>query len=38
MIEWFLKQTWLIEGLITIGAGVVVVTVVYFCVERFKGE
>ena len=38
MINWFMQQTWMIEGLVTIIAGVVVVTVVYFCVERFKGE
>lgn len=37
MIE-FLSATWFIEAVVTIVAGIVLVTVVYFCVERFKGE
>jgi hypothetical protein len=38
MIEWFLEQTWLIEGLVSIVAGVVVVTIIYFWVEHIRGE
>jgi hypothetical protein len=38
MIEWFLEQTWLIEGLVTMVAGVMVVTIVYFWMEHFRGE
>jgi hypothetical protein len=34
----FLFAPWFIEAVATIVAGVVVITVVYFCVERFKGE
>jgi hypothetical protein len=38
MIEWFLEQTWLIEGLVTMVAGAMVVTIVYFWIEHFRGE
>jgi hypothetical protein len=38
MIEWFIAQTWLIEGLVTIVAAWMVGTVVYFWVEHFRGE
>ena len=38
MIDWFLEQTWLIEGLVTMVAAAMVGTVVYFWVEHFKGD
>ena len=38
MIEWLSKNPWLIEGLVTVVAGAVVVTIVYFWVEHFRGE
>ena len=38
MIDWVMQQTWLIEGLVTMVAALMVGTVVYFWVEHFKGE
>jgi len=38
MIEWFMAQTWLIEGLVTIVAAAMVATIVYFWIEHFRGE
>lgn len=38
MIDWFLEQTWLIEGLVTMVAAAMVGIVVYFWVEHFKGD
>jgi hypothetical protein len=38
MIDWFMQQTWLIEGLVTISAAATVGTVIYFWVEHFRGE
>jgi len=38
MIEWFMAQTWLIEGLVTMVAAAMVATIVYFWVEHFRGE
>ena len=38
MIEWFMAQTWLIEGLVTMVAAAMVGTVVYFWVEHFRGD
>ena len=38
MIDWFMAQTWLIEGLVTIVAALLLVTIVYFWVEHFRGE
>jgi len=38
MIDWFIKQTWLIEGLVTMGAALLLATIVYFWVENFRGE
>ena len=38
MTEWFMEQTWLIEGLVTMVAALMVGTVVYFWVEHFRGE
>ena len=37
MIEWFMEQTWLIEGLVTIVVALLLVTIVYFWVEHFRG-
>jgi hypothetical protein len=38
MIEWFMAQTWLIEGLVTMVAAAMVATIVYFWIEHFRGE
>ena len=38
MIDWFMAQTWLIEGLVTMVAGLMVATIVYFWIEHFRGE
>ena len=38
MIEWFMEQTWLIEGLVTISVAAMVATIVYFWIEHFRGE
>ena len=38
MIEWFMEQTWLIEGLVTIVTGAMVGTIVYFWIEHFRGD
>ena len=38
MIEWFMEQTWLIEGLVTISVAAMVVTIAYFWIEHFRGE
>jgi hypothetical protein len=38
MIDWFMEQTWLIEGLVTMVAALMVGTVVYFWIEHFRGE
>jgi hypothetical protein len=38
MIEWFMEQTWLIEGLFTMSVAVMVGTIVYFWIEHFKGD
>ena len=38
MIDWFLEQTWLIEGLVTMVAAAMVATIVYFWIEHFRGE
>ena len=38
MTEWFIAQTWLIEGLVTMVAALTVATIVYFWVEHFRGE
>ena len=38
MTDWVMQQTWLIEGLVTMVAALMVGTVVYFWVEHFKGE
>jgi hypothetical protein len=38
MIEWFMAQTWLIEGLVTMSAAAMMATIVYFWVEHFRGE
>ena len=38
MIDWFIEQTWLIEGLVTMAAAALVSTIVYFWIEHFRGE
>jgi hypothetical protein len=38
MIDWFMEQTWLIEGLITMVTAAMVGTIVYFWIEHFRGE
>ena len=38
MIDWFMEQTWLIEGLVTMSAALMVATVVYFWIEHFRGD
>ena len=38
MIDWFLEQTWLFEGLVTMVAAATIVTVVYFWIEHFRGD
>ena len=38
MIEWFVEQTWMIEGLVTMVAAAMVGTIVYFWVEHFNGD
>jgi len=38
MIDWFMEQTWLIEGLVTMVAAGMVGTIVYFWIEHFRGE
>jgi hypothetical protein len=38
MIEWFMAQTWLIEGLVTMVAAAMVATIVYFWIEHFRGD
>ena len=38
MIDWFIAQTWLIEGLVTMVAAAMVATIVYFWIEHFRGE
>ena len=38
MIDWFMAQTWIIEGLVTIVAAAMVATIVYFWIEHFRGE
>ena len=38
MIDWFIKQTWLIEGLVTMIAAATVATIVYFWVEHFRDD
>lgn len=38
MIEWFMEQTWLIEGLVTMSVAGMVTTIVYFWIEHFRGE
>ena len=38
MIDWFMEQTWLIEGLVTMVAATMVGTIVYFWIEHLQGE
>ena len=38
MIDWFMDQTWLIEGIFTMVVASMVATVVYFWIEHFRGE
>ena len=38
MIEWFMAQTWLIEGLVTMVTALLLATIVYFWIEHFRGE
>jgi len=38
MIDWFMEQTWLIEGLVTMSAAAMLATIVYFWIENFRGE
>jgi hypothetical protein len=38
MIEWLNEQHWLVEGIVTMSAALMVGTVVYFWVEHFKGD
>jgi hypothetical protein len=38
MIDWFMEQNWLIEGLVMMSAGAMVVTIIYFWVEYFRGN
>ena len=38
MIEWFMEQTWLIEGVVSMVAAALVATIVYFWIEHFRGE
>jgi hypothetical protein len=38
MMEWFMEQNWLIEGLFTMATALMVGTIVYFWVEHFRGE
>jgi hypothetical protein len=38
MIDWFMEQTWLVEGLVTMSVAAMVSTIVYFWVEHFRGD
>ena len=38
MIEWFMEQTWLIEGVVSMVAAALIATIVYFWIEHFRGE
>jgi hypothetical protein len=38
VIDWFMEQTWLIEGLITMVVATIVGTIVYFWIENFRGR
>ena len=38
MIDWFMEQTWLIEGLVTMFTALMVATIVHFWIEYFRGE
>ena len=38
MIEWFIEQTWLIEGLVTMVTAGMLGTIVYFWIEHFRGN
>lgn len=38
MTDWFMAQTWLIEGLVTIVGSAIVVTIAYFWIEHFRGD
>ena len=38
MIDWFMQQTWLLEGLVTMVAASMVATAVYFWIEHFRGD
>ena len=38
MIDLFMQQTWLIEGLVTMVTALMLATIVHFWVEHFKGD
>ena len=38
MIEWFMEQTWIIEGLVTMVTAGMLGTIVYFWIEHFRGD
>jgi hypothetical protein len=38
MIDWFMEQNWLIEGLFTMVTAAMVGTIVYFWIEHFRGK
>ena len=38
MSEWMMEQTWLIEGLVTMVAALLLATIVYFWIEHFRGD
>jgi hypothetical protein len=38
MIDWMMEQTWLIEGLVTMVAALLLATIVYFWIEHFRGD
>jgi|LakMenEpi03Aug12_release.lakeMendotaPanAssembly.Ray.scaffolds.fasta_scaffold3518695_1 hypothetical protein len=38
MIEWLGKHPWLVEGIVSMVAAALVVTIVYFWVEHFRGD
>ena len=38
MTDWFIQQTWLIEGLVTMVTAGMLGTIVYFWIEHFRGN
>ena len=38
MTEWLSEHRWLVEGLVTMVAALLLATIVYFWVEHFRGD